>query len=79
MNHWEQLQWLASNGEPWAQERAQYALMITEAVNNGQISPGEYQELMRDLARMDALNEQSSNLEQKTMFVTAVYGVAQLV
>jgi hypothetical protein len=51
---------------------------MTAAVNRGDLSASEYQELMRDLVRMDRLDEEASDIELKTMLVMAVYGVAQL-
>lgn len=75
----ETLQQIAASGQPWAAQRAEYALAMTEAVNRGELSPSEYQELMRDLVRMDRLDEEASDIELKTLLVTAVYGVAQLV
>ena len=72
------LEQIAATAQPWAAQRAQYALQMTQAVNQGELSPGEYQELMRDLVRMDRLDEEASDIELKTLLITAVYGVAQL-
>jgi hypothetical protein len=58
--------------------RARYALQITESVNKGDITPDEYQELCRDLVRMDTLDRECANVEFKTALVTAVWAVAQL-
>lgn len=74
----EQLQWLAENGEPAVQSRAREVLALTEAVNQGRITADEYQELCRDLARMDQLDRECSNIEMKTLLVTAVWAVARL-
>jgi len=74
----ETLQQIAQSGQPWAAQRAQYALEMTAAVNRGELTASEYQELMRDLVRMDRLDEEASDIELKTMLVMAVYGVAQL-
>lgn len=74
----ETLQQIAASGQPWAAQRAQYALEMTQAVNRGELNPSEYQELMRDLVRMDKLDEEASDIELKTMLVMAVYGVAKL-
>jgi hypothetical protein len=69
---------LAGNPDPAISARAQYALQLTEAVNTNQISADEYQELCRDLARMDALDRECADLELKTALVMAVYAVAKL-
>lgn len=74
----EQLQWLAANGEPAVQSRAREVLALTEAVNQGRITADEYQEICRDLARMDQLDRECSNIEMKTLLVTAVWAVARL-
>jgi hypothetical protein len=58
--------------------RAQFALQITESVNKGDISPEEYQELCRDMCRMDTLDRECNSVEFKTALVTAVWAVAQL-
>jgi hypothetical protein len=59
-------------------KRAQFALQITEGVNKGDITPEEYQELCRDMCRMEALDRECDSLELKTALVTAVWAVAQL-
>jgi hypothetical protein len=69
---------IAGCDRPWAAERAQFALMITEQYQGGGIDQGEYQELMQDLVRMDRLDSEADDLELKTALVTAVYVVAQL-
>jgi len=60
-------------------ERARIALQLTEQFNRQEISAEEYQELMRDLTRLDEVTEQSSSIEMKTMLVSSIYAVAQLV
>ena len=74
----EQLRALAGSGRPWAAQRAQYALMITEQYQGGGLSAGEYKELMQDLVRMDKLDAEADDLETKTMLVNAIYAVAQV-
>jgi polyhydroxyalkanoate synthesis regulator phasin len=75
----QQLQEIANQTqEPWAAQRAQYALQICEAVNTGEMPADEGQELMRDLVRMDRLDSESSNMALKTALVTAVFLAANL-
>ena len=69
---------LAGCGDAAIAKRAQFALQITESVNRGDISADEYQELCRDLVRMDALDRECASVEFKTALVTAVWAVAQL-
>lgn len=74
----EQLQQLCGVADPAISGRAQMALQITQAKQQGEISESEYKELMMDLVRIDKLNEECSDLEMKTMLVTAIYAVAQV-
>jgi hypothetical protein len=69
---------LAGNPDPAISARAQYVLQLTEAVNTNQISLDEYQELCRDVARMDTLDRECADLELKTALVMAVYAIAKL-
>ena len=70
---------LATNPDPAVSARARYVLELTEAVNTQQITAGEYQELCRDVARIDTLDRECQDLELKTALVMAVYAVAQLI
>lgn len=72
------LKQLADSGPSWASERAETALLIAQAFGKGQIEEDEFKELMADLVRSDKLDAEASDLETKTMLVTAVYAVAQL-
>lgn len=73
------LQQMAQDGRGWVAERAQMALALMEQYQGGGLSADEYQELVQDLVRMDRLDAEADDLDTKTMLVTAVYGVAQLV
>lgn len=75
----QQLQYLSNSADPAISSRAQMALEITNSLQNGDISQDEYRELMLDLVRSDRLDAECSDLETKTMLVTAVYAVAQVV
>jgi hypothetical protein len=74
----EQLQWLASCGRPWAEERAQFAIMITEQLAQGAISESEYQELMKDLINSDKLNECADDQDVKNLLVSCIMIGAKL-
>jgi hypothetical protein len=74
----DRLSQLATSPDPAISARAQYVLQLTEAVNTQQITAGEYQELCRDVTRMDTLDRECADLELKTALVMAVYAVAQL-
>jgi hypothetical protein len=55
------------------------ALQICEARQQGQIGDDEFKELMLDLVRTDKLDEEADDINLKTMLVTAIYGIAQVV
>lgn len=74
----EQLQALCGASDPAISGRAQMALQIAEAYHRQELNESEYKELMMDLVRTDKLDEECSDLEMKTMLVTAVYAVAQV-
>lgn len=72
------LQQLCGSNDSAVAARAQMALQIAEAYSRRELSESEYKELMLDLVRTDRLNEECSDLEAKTMLVTAVYAIAQV-
>jgi len=74
----EQLQWLCTCGRPWAEQRAQMALAISEQFQGGGLDESEYQELMRDLVRSDRLNSEADDQEVKNMLVACVMMAAKL-
>lgn len=75
----QQLKEIAKCGRAWAAERAVYALEITEAVNAGDISVDEYQELMRDLVRGDVLDAEADDMLTRAALVSAIQVVGHLV
>lgn len=75
----DQLQTLCSSADPAVSSRAQMALQIATAYNRSEIEESEYKELMLDLIRSDRLDAECSDLETKTMLITAIYAVAQVV
>jgi polyhydroxyalkanoate synthesis regulator phasin len=74
-----ELEQLCNNTDPAISSRARMALDITAALKQGDISQDEYKELVEDLVRSDVLDKECSNLETKTMLVTAIYAVSKLV
>lgn len=74
----EHLQQLAGCGLPWAEQRAQMALQIGEAVQNGQISKDEARALLEDLVNTDKLNEEATNAEARQMLVFGVMQIAKM-
>ena len=67
-----------AQGQGHIAERAQIALQITEQFQAGQITESEYQELMQDLARFDAVCHNSDELNARTALFTAIVTVAKL-
>lgn len=74
----EQLEQLAACGRPWAEQRAQYALEITGALERGEISESEYKELMVDIIATDRFNEEADDMEIKNLLVSCVMIGAKL-
>jgi hypothetical protein len=74
----EQLQWLATCGRPWAEERAEIAIQMTLQLGAGAITESEYQELMRDLINSDKLNECADDQDVKNLLVSCIMIGAKL-
>ena len=74
----EQLQFLSTCGRPWAEQRAQFALEITAAFEQGQIAEDEYQALMADLINSDKLNAEADDMDIKNLLVSCVMIGAKL-
>jgi hypothetical protein len=69
----------ANSGKGWAAERAQVALQIAEALQNNQINPSEAKELLEDLVRTDKLDAEADDIALKTMLVTGIYAIIQVI
>jgi polyhydroxyalkanoate synthesis regulator phasin len=69
---------LSGCGLPWAEQRAQTALQIAEAIQQGSISKDEAQALLQDLINTDQLNEEATNAEARAMLVFGVTQIAQM-
>ena len=74
----QRLDWLLSCGRPWAEHRARTAMNMIAAHDAGEISLSEFQELMQDLARSDALNAEADDLEVKNLLVACIMIGAKL-
>ena len=65
-----------NSGQPWAAERAQYAMQVHEAVGAGQLSPSEAKEILQDLISTDKLEEAAADQQA---IAALVFGVTQLI
>ena len=65
-----------NSGQPWAAERAQYAMQVHEAVGAGQLSPSEAKEILQDLISTDKLQEAAADQQA---VAALVFGVQQLI
>ena len=70
---------IAGSDKGWAATRAAMVIAITEQYQGGGLDRSEYLEMMQDLVRMDKLDAEADDIELKTMLVSAVYAVAQVV
>lgn len=73
------LEILLSSDKQWASERANTALLLSQAYLNNEISEDEYKSLLEDLVRSDVLDQEADDLETKTMLVTAIYAITRAV
>ena len=64
-----------NSGQPWAVERAQYALQIAEALQNGQVSQDEARALLEDLINTEKLEAEGADLQLRAALV---FGVTQV-
>ena len=74
----EQLEFLSTCGRPWAEQRAQMALEITESLQRQEISQSEYQALMADLIQSDKLNAEADDMDVKNLLVSCIMIGAKL-
>jgi hypothetical protein len=65
-----------NSGQPWAAERAQYALQIAEALQNNQISQDEARALLEDLINTEKLEAAGADLQLRAALV---FGVTQII
>ena len=64
-----------NSGQPWAAERAQYALQIAEALQKGQVSQDEARALLEDLIATEKLEAAGADLQLRAALV---FGVTQV-
>ena len=64
-----------NSGQPWAAERAQYALQIAEALQNGQVSQDEARAILNDLIATEKLEAKGADLQLRAALV---FGVTQV-
>lgn len=67
---------LITSGNKWAVERAQYALEVHKAVEEGQLSSSEAKEILQDLISTEKLEEGAADQQA---CAALVFGVTQLI
>ena len=65
-----------NSGQPWAADRAKYALDVHGAVGAGQLSPSEAKEILQDLISTDKLQEAAADQQA---IAALVFGVTELI
>jgi hypothetical protein len=65
-----------NSGQPWAAERAQYALQIAEALENNLIQPDEARALLEDLIATEKLESDGADMQLRAALV---FGVTQVI
>jgi polyhydroxyalkanoate synthesis regulator phasin len=67
---------VTQSGQPWAAERAQYALQVQQAVASGQMSKDEAAEVLQDIVNSEDLQNVAGQDELKAALVE---GLTQLI
>ena len=67
---------IINSGQPWAAERAQYALQIAEALQTGNMSQSEARALLEDLINTEKLEAEGADLQLRAALV---FGVTQII
>ena len=75
----DELKNLLTCGAPWAEQRTTIALSIVESRQAGDISESEAKELLEDLIRTDALNEEADDINVKSALIAAVSGAISVI
>jgi hypothetical protein len=65
-----------NSGQPWAVERAQYALQIAEALEHNLIQPDEAKALLEDLIATEKLESDGADMQLRAALV---FGVTQVI
>ena len=65
-----------NSGQPWAAERAQYALQVAEALQTNQISQDEARAILEDLINTEKLEAAGADVQLKAALV---FGVTQII
>lgn len=65
-----------NSGQPWAMERAQYAVQVHDAYTKGQLSANEAKEILLDLINTQKLDEASSDMQLRAALV---FGITQVI
>ena len=68
---------LINCGETWVEDRAKYALEVSEAVKSGDMSADEGQEILRNLEETTRLEEQSANNQVRAALLEAIITAAK--
>ena len=64
-----------NSGQPWAAERANYALQVAEALQTNQISQDEARAILNDLIATEKLEAEGADLQLRAALV---FGVTQV-
>lgn len=73
-----ELEELAKSERAWAATRASMALKFIEMNESGNLSDSEYQELLNDLVRTDALETEADDIKTKALLLNAISAVSKL-
>ena len=74
-----ELDQLLHSDKAWVRTRAELALQIVNQKQRGEITSDEAKELLEDLVRTDKLDAEADDIALKTMLVTGIYAIIQVI
>ncbi len=63
-------------GQSWATERANIALQVQDALQQGTMSPDEAAEILRDLVATEKLDSEATDMQLRAALV---FGITQII
>ena len=70
---------LMNCGDADVEKQASIIMELTDSKARGDITEGEYKELLQDIANLNEIEDLASDMKLKATLVTAIHGILQLV
>lgn len=65
-------------GDEWVEAKANLVLELQDSHTRGELTSEELKELLQDIANTDDISSQASDLQMKSMLVSAIYGITSV-